>query len=275
MFQADRSVPRGSSLISAGEHGYLRRVDGTQGFLWTSYSDRTSVPVDGLIGVAGHPGYAGAGSDTVAVRKSGGVELRGMNDGSVRQLPLSTGSYMGTYGETVVSYAAGDTYAADLKLHRFASDGSVEVRDVALRATGGYFPNGSYTFALTATPPDGQGPAFTASGPVALWKGAPVRHDHVGTLPDGVGDLLTLNGAGEFTFHRGEAGRFSGKTTGSGWSTSALALPFGDVSGDRCNDVLIRLGTGELRAYRPGCGQPLNAAAVYTSVGTGWGQYAC
>jgi hypothetical protein len=140
-------------------------------------------------------------------------------------------------------------------------------------ATGGYLPNGSYTFALTATPADGQGPAFTASGPVALRKGAPVRHDHVGTLPDGIGDLLTLNGAGDFTFHRGDSGMLSGKTTGSGWSTSALAVPFGDVSGDRCNDVLIRLGTGELRAYRPGCGKPLDAEAVYTRVGTGWGQY--
>ncbi|MFF4228619.1 FG-GAP-like repeat-containing protein [Streptomyces sp. NPDC001820] len=154
-----------------------------------------------------------------------------------------------------------------------APKGVIEAYWDGRTATGGHLPNGGYTWALTAAPANGQGPAFTASGPVGLRNGAPVRHDHVGILPDGIGDLLTLSGTGDFTFHGGGSGKFSGKTTGSGWSTSALAVPFGDLSGDRCNDVLIRLGTGELRAYRPGCGQPLNARTAYTSIGTGWGQY--
>ena len=43
---------------------------------------------------------------------------------------------------------------------------------------------------------------------------------------------------------------------------------------DRCNDVLVRLSSGALRVYTPGCGAALKPSTPYTSLGTsGWNQY--
>ncbi len=89
---------------------------------------------------------------------------------------------------------------------------------------------------------------------------------------DRSGDLLTLNSSGAFTFQQGTGtGTFSGKTSASGWPTSAAAVPFG-TGDDQCNSVLVRLGSGELRDYRAGCGA-LKPSTPYTSLGTGWNAY--
>ncbi|MET7715506.1 VCBS repeat-containing protein [Streptomyces sp. NPDC005407] len=143
-------------------------------------------------------------------------------------------------------------------------------------ASGGYLPNGTYTWTLTAQPADGHGPAMTKTGDLRLTGGQPIRRDHAGTssAPDGAGDLLTLDAAGAFAFQHGTgAGTFSGRTAASGWVSTATAVLFGDINGDRCNDVLVRLASGELRAYKPACGAPLVPSGAYTKVGLGWGQY--
>ncbi|MBK3576700.1 VCBS repeat-containing protein [Streptomyces sp. MBT65] len=102
---------------------------------------------------------------------------------------------------------------------------------------------------------------------------APVRRDHAGR--DGIADLLTLDSSGTLAFQQGTGtGTFAGKVSGSGWATSVKAVPFGDLSGDRCNDVLVRLSSGALRLYKPGCGAALKPSTPYTSLGTsGWNQY--
>jgi hypothetical protein len=51
-----------------------------------------------------------------------------------------------------------------------------------------------------------------------------------------------------------------------------VLVPFGDVNGDRCGDVLARVGD-QLRAYRPGCGKIVTASSPYTLIGSGWEQY--
>ncbi|MGW4223792.1 FG-GAP-like repeat-containing protein [Streptomyces bauhiniae] len=138
--------------------------------------------------------------------------------------------------------------------------------------SGAYVPNGTYAWALTVVPADGHGAPATSSGSLKLTGGAAVRRDQIGS--DGIGDLLTLNSSGGLTFHRGDgAGKFSAKTSASGWPASVKAVPFGDLSGDRCNDLLVRFGGGELRAYRPACGAAVKPSTAYTSLGTGWNQY--
>ncbi len=140
-------------------------------------------------------------------------------------------------------------------------------------STGAFVPNGTYSWTLTVAPADKHGASATASGTLKLTGGAAVRRDHVGS--DGIGDLLTLTSKGALSLHRGDgAGKFSTKTSASGWPASITMVPFGDLNGDRCNDVLVRFAGGALRAYRPGCGKALTTSTPYTTLGaSGWNQY--
>jgi hypothetical protein len=138
--------------------------------------------------------------------------------------------------------------------------------------SGRLVPNGAYTWTLTLTPADGQGAALTKTGTVKVTGAAAVRRDFVGS--DGFGELVTLNGSGGLTYQYGTGkGTFTGKRTGSGWPTTVKVVPFGDLSGDRCNDVLVRFSSGALRAYRPACEAAVTPSTAYTSLGTGWNQY--
>ncbi|MFI7499632.1 FG-GAP repeat domain-containing protein [Streptomyces sp. NPDC049687] len=138
-------------------------------------------------------------------------------------------------------------------------------------------PNGSYTWTLSVTPADGVGAALTTQGTVQLAHGSAVHHDYVGGagLPDGIGDLLTLNSSGALTYQRGTGkGTFTTDGSGRGWATTIKAVPVGDLSGDRCNDVLVRLSSGALRLYKPGCNALLTPSTSYTTLATtGWNQY--
>lgn len=169
---------------------------------------------------------------------------------------------------TVRSKATGKTVAVR---SGGASEYSVAASWDGRAADGGYLPNGAYTWTLSAGPADGAGTDLVKSGTIRLTGGAAVRRDHTG---DGTGDALTMNSSGSFTFQRGDgAGKFAGKTSGSGWSTSTLAVPFGDLNNDRCNDVLVRMTDGSLRGYRPGCGKALTPTTPYTKLGTGFQAY--
>ncbi|MCX4576023.1 VCBS repeat-containing protein [Streptomyces sp. NBC_01571] len=139
-----------------------------------------------------------------------------------------------------------------------------------------FLPDGSYDWTLSVTPADGVGGPLQVRGTVRLHGGSPVRHDHVGAerLPDGTADLLTLNSTGGLTFQQGDGkGAFAGKATGSGWSTKTVAVPFGDLNGDRCNDVLVRMSDGSLRGYKPACGTAPTPSTPYKALGTGWNAY--
>ncbi|KUN97699.1 FG-GAP-like repeat-containing protein [Streptomyces resistomycificus] len=143
-------------------------------------------------------------------------------------------------------------------------------------ANGGHFPNGEFTWALEATGQGTSTASTVATGQGYLLRGAAVRHDFTSPDgPDGRGDLLTLNSSGGLTFHSGTGtGKVGSKYTGTGWPTTARFVPFGDLSGDRCNDVLVRLSSGALRLYKPGCGAAVKPTTSYTTLATsGWTQY--
>lgn len=133
-------------------------------------------------------------------------------------------------------------------------------------------PNGTYEWTLSVTPADGVGAPLQVSGSVRFEADTPVRHDHIGA--DGFGDLLTLNSSGLTTFHQGTGkGTFSGKASGDGWSTKAVAVPFGDLDKGRCNDGLVRMADGSLRGYKAPSGNDLSTRTPYTKLGTGWNAY--
>ncbi|WP_073756746.1 FG-GAP repeat domain-containing protein [Streptomyces sp. CB03234] len=149
------------------------------------------------------------------------------------------------------------------------------------RTADGYAPNGAYTWELTAQPANGQGPALSTSGPLMLDTGAAVWRDHssTGTTPetsltvDGRPDLLSLGSGGDIAVHAANGtGGYSRTTSVTGWPTNALVVPMGDMDGNRCSDVLVRLGN-ELRRYHGSCHGYLNPKHPYTSLGTVWGQF--
>ncbi|MGA5880132.1 FG-GAP-like repeat-containing protein [Streptomyces cellulosae] len=140
-------------------------------------------------------------------------------------------------------------------------------------AAGRYVPNGAYTWTLTAKPADGTGAGLSVSGTVKVTGGAAVWRDMAGD--DGFGDLLATDSAGVVWMYRGTGtGGVNSRTAGTAgaFPAGAVIVPVGDVDGDRCADVLVRLGN-ELRAYRPGCGKVVGASSPYTVIGQGWGQY--
>lgn len=141
----------------------------------------------------------------------------------------------------------------------------------------GLLPNGRYSWALSVAPADGVGAPLGVAGSTQLLHGSPARHDFVGrptgwVEPDGIGDLLTLHPLGRLTFHHGTGtGAFASEATGTGWPASVTPVPFGDLSGDGCNDVVVRLSSGALRLYKPACGAAPEATTPYTTLGTsGW-----
>jgi hypothetical protein len=142
---------------------------------------------------------------------------------------------------------------------------------------GALVPNGTYTFKLTAPPADGSGPALTVSQTVKVSVGAAVRHDFTNSgtwAPDGTGDALTLTSSGVISYRPGNGtGAFGTAMSASGWPSSVTLVPFGDLNGDRRNDILVRFSSGELRAYRTMRGQAFITSTPHTSLGKGWNQY--
>ncbi|MFE2210575.1 FG-GAP-like repeat-containing protein [Streptomyces canus] len=177
---------------------------------------------------------------------------------------------------TLTSEQSGATGRATRTLTGGAASADVTANWNGKTSSGVPFPHGEFTWTLKATGLGTTAPVTVSSGEGYLLHGSAVRHDFVSPDgPDGRGDLLTLNSSGGLTFHSGTGtGRFSEKVSAGGWPTTIKAIPFGDLSGDRCNDVLVRLSSGALRLYKPGCGAAVKPSTSYTSLGTsGWNQY--
>jgi hypothetical protein len=156
-------------------------------------------------------------------------------------------------------------------------DGTLTSRWDLRDSAGALVPNGAYTYRLTATPADGSGAALSMSRTVAVSTGAAVRRDFTNRTtwgPDGIGDVLTLSSNGVINYRPGNGtGGFSGAMSASGWPSTVTLVPFGDLNGDRQNDVLVRFAGGELRVYRTFRGQAFTTSTPHTSLGTGWNQY--
>ncbi|MFK4099440.1 FG-GAP repeat domain-containing protein [Streptomyces sp. NPDC019531] len=177
---------------------------------------------------------------------------------------------------TFTSVQSGATGRATRTITGGAASAEVTANWNGKTSSGVPFPNGDFTWTLKATGLATAAPVTVTSGEGYLSRGSAVRHDFVSPDgPDGRGDLLTLNSSGGLTFQGGTGtGRFGEKVSAGGWPTTIRAIPFGDLSGDRCNDVLVRLSSGALRLYKPGCGAPVKPSTSYTSLGTsGWNQY--
>ncbi|MFE9129538.1 FG-GAP-like repeat-containing protein [Streptomyces sp. NPDC007148] len=144
-------------------------------------------------------------------------------------------------------------------------------------AKGALVPDGTYTFKLTARPADGSGVPLTVTQTVKVSDGAVAHRDFTGsgrTELDGIGDILVRSSYGDIGYRPGNgAGTLSEGDSVPGWPSTATLIPFGDIDGDRRNDILVRFSSGELRVYRPGFGTPIETSTPHTTLGTGWNQY--
>ncbi|MGX1544776.1 FG-GAP repeat domain-containing protein [Streptomyces adustus] len=130
--------------------------------------------------------------------------------------------------------------------------------------------NGRYTWTLTAAATEGTG-TYTGGGSMVLSGGLPVHHDLGGY---GYGDLVTLDASGRLGVRYSPGnGTVAGAVSGAGWAAGTVAVPFGDMTGDRCAETLIRMPNGELRRYLGRCAGSYTPASSHVSLGTGWKQY--
>ncbi|WP_328969104.1 FG-GAP repeat domain-containing protein [Streptomyces sp. NBC_00239] len=144
-------------------------------------------------------------------------------------------------------------------------------------SSGTLAPNGRHTWTLKAVHAGSGVSSTVATGPLSVTGGAAVFRDFGGhnDVPDGLGDILTLTSTGKLEYLYGQLpkGDFEVGKSGTGWSSSIKVVPFGDLTGDRCNDLLVRTGES-LRLYKPACGAAPTTNTAYTVLGTaGWGQY--
>ncbi|WP_143658603.1 FG-GAP-like repeat-containing protein [Streptomyces sp. IMTB 2501] len=136
--------------------------------------------------------------------------------------------------------------------------------------SGTALPNGTYTWKVTATAADGTSAVTT--GTLRLTGAADAYRDYGAS---GLGSLTTLTSTGWLTAHFSSHadGTFTGTSGSSGWPSGITAVPFGDINGDGCNELLVRMPGGQLRAYRAGCGHWPSPNTSYASLGTGFSQY--
>ncbi|WP_328972788.1 FG-GAP repeat domain-containing protein [Streptomyces sp. NBC_00239] len=145
-------------------------------------------------------------------------------------------------------------------------------------SNGSLAPSGPLNWTLKATTPGHTTPLTLGSGTFTLSDGGRVVRDFGSRAgaPDNTGDVFSVTSTGGIRIAYGNAatGNFSGSTTGTGWPAGTLPTPMGDMDGDRCNDVLVRMPTGEMRRYTPGCkAAALTPATAHKVLGKGWNAY--
>ncbi|MFE5595091.1 FG-GAP-like repeat-containing protein [Streptomyces sp. NPDC056549] len=144
-------------------------------------------------------------------------------------------------------------------------------------ASGQTVRNGAYVWTLNAKPADGIGADLKVSGSVTVSGGAPAPkplpawRDFSG---DGKGDLFTLTSAGALTVRTGTGtGGLGAGASATEWPATSMVVPFGDLSGDRCNDMLVRSSAGVMTRYDGGCGKAFTAGGTRLTIGSGWQIY--
>ncbi|MFJ1824788.1 FG-GAP repeat domain-containing protein [Streptomyces sp. NPDC087532] len=89
---------------------------------------------------------------------------------------------------------------------------------------------------------------------------------------DGKSDLFGRGSTG-LKVYAGDATKLSAGQRASSWPTGTLVLPFGDLDGDRCNDVFVRYPKGGARVYPTVCGGLPDQQSFHVKVSSDWSGY--
>ncbi|MPY64183.1 FG-GAP repeat domain-containing protein [Streptomyces spongiae] len=100
-------------------------------------------------------------------------------------------------------------------------------------------------------------------------RALPKWRDHT---DDGKADLFGRGSTG-LKVYAGDATKLSAGKRASSWPTGTLVLPFGDLDGDRCNDVFVRLPEGEARVHPTICGGLPEQQSFHVKVSSDWSKY--
>ncbi len=125
---APRAIPRATRILNAGTTGFLWVQESDDRLLWTEYAAGVTTAVDQRLpapvrydiegwwpsgSLLFHPGWYGAGSDTVAVYSAEPSPqvtlLQGASGGSIVPLPEGR-SYQGTFGDSILTRTDDLTY---------------------------------------------------------------------------------------------------------------------------------------------------------------------
>ncbi|MFI6051131.1 FG-GAP repeat domain-containing protein [Streptomyces violascens] len=91
---------------------------------------------------------------------------------------------------------------------------------------------------------------------------------------DGKGDLLAATSTGSLALRTGDgAGDLKPGPVGAGWPSGSYVVAMGDMTGDRCNDLLVRDPSGRLNRYDGGCGTAFTPAGDHLALGAGWNAF--
>ncbi|MBD0737134.1 hypothetical protein BGM09_03780 [Streptomyces sp. CBMA29] len=135
---------------------------------------------------------------------------------------------------------------------------------------GSWVKNGRYTWKLTAAPADGGSGGLSLTGRITV-TGAAGVHDFTG---DRIGDFFGLTPSGRLDLRVGNGkGNVNAARSTSGWPTSSLYVPYGDLGGDRVNDLLVRDASGQLWRYDGAVGTNFTPSRPRTLIGPGWNAY--
>ncbi|MEY6565775.1 FG-GAP-like repeat-containing protein, partial [Streptomyces sp. PGLac3x] len=138
-------------------------------------------------------------------------------------------------------------------------------------ATGGRKPqNGTHPWTVSVKAAGESSYVPVKTGTVEVSGGTAAYRDE---QADGRGNVLTVNKNGTLTSHDFPATGVHDKWSRAGWHIKYTYVPFGDLTGDGCNDLLVRNTVGNLYRYDGVCGHPPAKTSTRTSLGGGWEAY--
>ncbi|MGW4202600.1 FG-GAP-like repeat-containing protein [Streptomyces sp. NPDC004726] len=131
---------------------------------------------------------------------------------------------------------------------------------------------GGYTVTLGADGGDGNGLKQVWTGKVAISGGLDGPRDHDG---DGVPEVLTRSGKDLIAHEQLTRDWSSGLSTtvSRGWTGINAVVPMGDMTGDGCNDIVVRTDTGDLNRHSGNCAGVPGPTSPKLKIGAGFGTF--